>query len=463
MKQYTRLLMALLLAALMSLAALSALASAVEGDGANGAVLNAERDPFGPLPEGETYPVWPEGETYPVWIAEGEPLPESAIGATADTAASDVSLATGATEDTGLVAYGVSILVHPSWAGKVRYDDSSGQYIATANPGYAFVGWSWREDANVDEMAYLTLKNSEADHPNRSANMESWVMNNYVRDHQQHKYLVALFEQTGSDNPVETNEFRRPALTPSDHEWGSPTYKWKEDYSKCTAISKCSHCPKKDKVKSKRVEKKVTFATCTEGGSITYTAIFRNKKLNTSITVETPALDHTPAEAVRENEVAATCTAKGSYDRVVYCAVCKAELSRETVETEALSHTPAEAVRENEVAATCTAKGSYDNVVYCAVCKAELSRETVETEALGHTGGTATCLAKAVCKRCGEAYGEFGAHVYVSTNETWKGEETVDGKHYFTWGHYEACSVCKDVKKVEDGRQEIQEVIELND
>ena len=87
----------------------------------------------------------------------------------------------------------------------------------------------------------------------------------------------------------------------------------------------------------------------------------------------------------------------------------------------------------------------------------------METEALGHTGGTATCLAKAVCKRCGEAYGEFGAHVYVSTNERWDDEETVDGKRYATRGHYEACSVCKDVKKVEDGRQEIQEVIELND
>ncbi len=465
---------------------------AIEGEGDIGAFWDAEHDPYGPLPE---------GETYPDWNAEDEPLPDGSVGATADTAASDVSLASGAT---GLEAYGFRILVHPSGAGKVTYND--GEYIVTANPGYAFVGWSWRVDANVDEKDYSTLKNSAANDPNRSAKIWATTIETNAKALYQYKYLIALFERTGFDNPVETNEFRRPEPTTADHEWGRTTYKWKKDYSKCTAISKCSHCPKKDKVKSRRVEKKVTFATCTEGGSITYTAIFRNKKLNTSITVETPALDHTPAEAVRENEVAATCTAKGSYDRVVYCAVCKAELSRETVETEALSHTPAEAVRENEapatcaakgsydrvvycavckaelsretvetealshtpaeavreneVAATCTAKGSYDRVVYCAVCKAELSRETVETEALGHTGGTATCLAKAVCKRCGEAYGEFGAHVYVSTNETWKGEETVDGKHYFTWGHYEACSVCKDVKKVEDGRQEIQEEME---
>jgi ABC-type uncharacterized transport system substrate-binding protein len=41
-------------------------------------------------------------------------------------------------------------------------------------------------------------------------------------------------------------------------------------------------------------------------------------------------------------------------------------------------------VKENEVAATCTAAGSYDMVVYCTVCGAELSRETTTVPALGH-------------------------------------------------------------------------------
>ena len=40
---------------------------------------------------------------------------------------------------------------------------------------------------------------------------------------------------------------------------------------------------------------------------------------------------------------------------------------------------------ENNVAPTCTANGSYDNVVYCTVCDAELSRETIVVDALGHT------------------------------------------------------------------------------
>ena len=88
-----------------------------------------------------------------------------------------------------------------------------------------------------------------------------------------------------------------------------------------------------------------------------------------------PKLNHTPGEAVRENEVAATCTAEGHYDKVVYCTVCGAELSRETKAVEKVEHTPGEAVRENEVAATSDKEGSYDIVVYCTVCGKELSRK----------------------------------------------------------------------------------------
>ena len=48
--------------------------------------------------------------------------------------------------------------------------------------------------------------------------------------------------------------------------------------------------------------------------------------------------DHTPADAVRENEVAATCTTVGSYDEVVYCSVCKAEISRTQKTIDKLPH-----------------------------------------------------------------------------------------------------------------------------
>ena len=147
-------------------------------------------------------------------------------------------------------------------------------------------------------------------------------------------------------------------------------------------------------------------ATCTAAGERTFTC----SRCGETKTETVAAKGHTPGEAVRENEVAATCTEAGSYDEVVYCTVCNTELSRETVEIPTIAHTPGEAVRENEVAATCTEAGSYDEVVYCTVCNTELSRETVRTSALGHDiveheGKAATCTevgwnAYVTCSRC---------------------------------------------------------------
>ena len=100
-----------------------------------------------------------------------------------------------------------------------------------------------------------------------------------------------------------------------------------------------------------------------------------------------PKLDHvhTPGQTVIENEVAATCKAAGSYDEVVYCTSCHAELSRTHKTIAKLAHTPGTAVRENEVPATCTAAGSYDEVVYCTVCHDELSRTHKTIAKLAHT------------------------------------------------------------------------------
>ena len=58
-------------------------------------------------------------------------------------------------------------------------------------------------------------------------------------------------------------------------------------------------------------------------------------------------------------------------------------------------HVAGNVIVENSIAADCVNPGSYDNVVYCAVCGTELSRNTVVVEALGHNyeGG--------VCTECG--------------------------------------------------------------
>ena len=143
----------------------------------------------------------------------------------------------------------------------------------------------------------------------------------------------------------------------------------------------------------------VTAPTCTEQGYTTYTC---PEDGDSYVGNYVPALGHAPAEAVRENETAATCSGGGYYDSVIYCSRCGEELSREKVTVEATGHSPAAAVRENETAATCVLAGSYDSVVYCAVCGEELSRETVTVEASGHAWDEGTVKTEATCAQAGE-------------------------------------------------------------
>jgi len=184
-------------------------------------------------------------------------------------------------------------------------------------------------------------------------------------------------------------------------------------------------------------------ATCTETGLTDGTKCSVCGAILTA-QAEIPATGHTAGEAVKENEVAATCTEDGSYDSVVYCTVCEEEISRQTVTVEATGHTeetvegkaatcteagltdgvkcsvcgtiltaqeeiPAtghtagEAVIENYVAATATEDGSYDSVVYCAVCGAELSREKAIINATGT--GTTTVTVSAGTYTIGSAAG----------------------------------------------------------
>lgn len=115
-----------------------------------------------------------------------------------------------------------------------------------------------------------------------------------------------------------------------------------------------------------------------------------------------PAHVHTAGEAVRENEVPATCTATGSYDEVVYCTECGEKLSTERKTIDIIPHTPGDSVNENVIPASCAAEGSYDEVVYCTECGEILSTEHKTIDIIPHTPGSsvnenvipASCIAE---------------------------------------------------------------------
>lgn len=138
--------------------------------------------------------------------------------------------------------------------------------------------------------------------------------------------------------------------------------------------------------------------TCTAEGS--YDEVIYCAECDEEISRTTQSiakLAHTLSKSVKENEIAPSCAAEGSYDEVVYCAECDEEISRTTKSITKLSHTLSESVKENEIAPTCTAHGSYDEAIYCKECNEELLRTHRSTEMIAHQYENRKCVA------CGKA------------------------------------------------------------
>ncbi len=137
-----------------------------------------------------------------------------------------------------------------------------------------------------------------------------------------------------------------------------------------------------DPMKGHDYEATVTPPTCTEQGYTTY--VCKNDSTHTYVDNYETALGHKAGDTVTENDKPASCTENGSYDEVVYCTVCKTQLSRVTKTHTATGHTPAKK-QETITEATCTVPGDYYDITYCIICDEELDRVEVTGQTLPHT------------------------------------------------------------------------------
>ena len=148
-----------------------------------------------------------------------------------------------------------------------------------------------------------------------------------------------------------------------------------EAYEYCTACDYTTYVEiPATKHKDTLVQVEGKDATCTEAG---YEAYEYCTACDYTTYVEIPA-SH---KIEKVDAKAPTCTEIG-WDAYEYCSACNYTTYVEIPEN---GHTPLDAVRENEVAPECGVAGSYDLVVYCDDCGAELDRETVAVDALTHS------------------------------------------------------------------------------
>ena len=236
---------------------------------------------------------------------------------------------------------------------------------------------------------------------------------------------------------------------------------------------------------------KLTAPKCVENGYTTYHCATCGEDVIGNV-VGYPG--HTPADAVEENRVEATCTEDGSYDTVVYCSVCEEELERVTTVLTApghelehheaqeptcteigwdaydtcskcdyttyvaippLGHLSQDGVEENRIEPTCEADGSYEFTGYCQRCNQVLTRDIVVIPALGHDyvsheAQEPTCTeigwgAYNTCSRC-----DYTSYVEIPALGHTPGEAVEENRVEATCteaGSYDSvtyCTVCGD-------------------
>ena len=207
-------------------------------------------------------------------------------------------------------------------------------------------------------------------------------------------------------------------------------------------------------------------AACTAAGMKAYyqcsdcKAYFdANKNQTTKDALVIPASGHTNGAAVREKETPAACTESGSYEEVVYCTKCNAEINRTAKTTVPLGHAT---VHHEAQAATCTEKG-WEAYETCSRCSYTTYQED---PALGHDWGEWNTTIEATEDAEGEQTRTCRRCNYKETVPIPKLTHTHSMEHHpaaapdcgtGTSGNIEywSCSGCSKVFRDEDGTDEI--------
>ena len=293
----------------------------------------------------------------------GEPVKENVISAGCETAGSydEVTYCSGCGEELKRVHKTISPTGH-RW----------GEWVVTKEPTEDYKGTKTRtcSECHKEESEDIPAVDHVHNNPTLIPQKDATCTEDGLLAHYQCR-CGDLFEDEACTKPFDVSA----AIIPAGHDWDEGV------------ISKP--------------------ATCTEKGTKTYTC----KKDPSHIrTEEIDALGHIAGSAVKENVVDAGCEEEGSYEEVVYCTVCKEELSRVSKTIPAGNHE----WNDGEVITqpSCTTEGTK---LY--TCLKDSTHTKIENiPALGHDVSSWTVVKEAtveeegerhgVCSRCGEEFTE---------------------------------------------------------
>lgn len=203
-------------------------------------------------------------------------------------------------------------------------------------------------------------------------------------------------------------------------------------------------------VAGEETEENIVSATCTQDGS--YDEVVRCTVCDKVLATErktTPKFGH---DLTSHEAKEATCTESG-YEAYQTCERCDYTTYTEIP----AKHTPKEAVKEEEIPASCYGEGCHYDVVYCEVCHAELSREYVIDDKLEHDiipvdEKDSTCNevgweAYEYCKRDNCGYTTY-VEIAPKNHQNVSVEETFTPSTCTKAGGYDLVITCKDCGEI---------------